>query len=66
MYIIYIYSMYNNNNNKIIIIIKLIYNHHEHNHNKSNINSIMPIFEKSRIKVSLMPPGNHNNLYQRS
>ena len=38
----------------IIIIIKLIYNHHEHIHNKSNINSIMPIFEKSRIKVSLL------------
>ena len=29
---------------------------------KSNINSIMPIFEKSRVKVILMSPGNHNNL----
>ena len=40
---------HNNNNNK-----KINNNNHDHNHNNSNINSIMPIFEKSRVKVSLM------------
>ena len=57
----------NNNNNDNN---KKSYNNqinHDHNHNKSNINSIMPIFEiSSRVKGSLMPPGNHNNFYQRS
>ena len=51
----------NNNNNK-----KINNNNHDHNHINSNINSIMPIFEKSRVKVSLMAPRNHNNFYQRS
>ena len=49
----------------MIMIMIVVLNHDHKHYNKSNNNSIMPIFEKARVKVNLMPPGNHNNFYQR-